>query len=112
MKLLNKLPNSIREAPGLEWAIFKKLPATLLLGTLVPLVISVSNRLLPPEGSMEQIAKHIKDVDILLIATAVTIWTAVLTIAIGCVVVILMKGPAYVADAYDMMDSETPARRS
>jgi hypothetical protein len=25
-------------------------------------------------------------------------WTAVLTLAIGCVVVMLMKGPGYVAD--------------
>ncbi len=29
-------------------------------------------------------------------------WTLVLTLAIGCVIVMLMKGPAYVADAYPM----------
>jgi hypothetical protein len=31
-------------------------------------------------------------------------WTLVLTVAIGCVIVMLMKGPAYVADAYPMQD--------
>jgi hypothetical protein len=33
-------------------------------------------------------------------------WTLVLTLAIGCVIVMLMKGPAYVADAYPI---EEPA---
>ena len=27
-------------------------------------------------------------------------WSLMLTLAIGCVIVMLMKGPAYVADAY------------
>jgi hypothetical protein len=37
------------------------------------------------------------------------LWTLVLTLAIGCAIVMLMKGPAYVADAYDMNDSDQPA---
>jgi len=111
MKLLRKLPNSVREAPGLEWVVLKKLPLTLLLGTLFPLVISLANRGFPPEGTPAQIAKHVKIVDIISIATAVTVWTAVLTVAIACFVVVVMKGPAYVADAYDLVDSESPRRR-
>jgi hypothetical protein len=35
-------------------------------------------------------------------------WALVLTLAIGCVIVMLMKGPAYVADAY-AMDEPSPA---
>jgi hypothetical protein len=35
-------------------------------------------------------------------------WTAVLTIAIGCVVVIVMKGPAYVADGLAVSHSDQP----
>lgn len=111
MKLLNKLPNTAREAPGLEWIILKKLPVTLLVGTLFPLVISLTNRFIPPQGTIIQIAKHVKIVDIVSIATAVTVWTAVLTVAIGCFVVVVMKGPAYVADAYKLADSEHPKRR-
>ena len=57
-----------------------------------------------------QIVKHIKSVDIIAIATAVTVWTAVLTVAIGCFMV-MMKGCAYVADAYERMDSERPKSR-
>ncbi len=111
MKILNKLPNSRREAPGLEWAVLKKLPLTLLIGTLFPLVISVANRLFPPQGPDIQIAKHIKLVDIISIATVVTVWTAVLTVAIACFVVVLMKGHAYVADGYELVDSEHPKVR-
>jgi hypothetical protein len=111
MKLLRKLPNSVREAPGLEWTVLKQLPAALLLGTLLPLAVSLANRFFPPQGNATQIAKHVKSVDIMAIATAVTIWTAVLTIAIGCFVVWVMKGPAYVADAYKLDDSERPRMR-
>ena len=47
-------------------------------------------------------------VDILAIATVITVWTAVFTVAIACVVVWLMKGPGYVADAYDLSDADEP----
>ena len=36
-------------------------------------------------------------------------WTLVLTVGIGCVVVMMMKGPAYVADTYPLSDSDLPA---
>ena len=108
--LLRKLPNSIREVPGMEWVILKKLPITLLAGTLIPLVISLSNRLFPHEGTAIQIVKIVKIVDILSIAIVITVWTAVFTVAIGCFVVVVMKGPGYVADAYELVDSERPRR--
>jgi hypothetical protein len=111
MKWLTKLPDSTREAPGLEWSLLRKLPLVLLLGTLVPLAISLANRAFPPDGAAVEVAKHTKTIDILCIATAVTAWTAVLTLAIGCVVVVVMKGPAYVADAYALQDAERPRRR-
>jgi hypothetical protein len=72
MKLLRKLPNSVRQPPGLEWTILKKLPLTLLVGTLFPVAISVANRFFPPQGDAAQIAKYVKSVDIMAIATAVT----------------------------------------
>ena len=36
-------------------------------------------------------------------------WTVVLTVAIGAFIVLVMKGPAYVADAYPMDEAETPS---
>lgn len=111
MPLFNKLPNSVRAAPGQEWVILKKLPMAMLAGTLIPLAISFANRAFPPAGMAAEIQKYTTMVDILSIATAVTIWAAVLAVAIGCFVVVVMKGPAYVADAYELDDSERPGPR-
>jgi hypothetical protein len=36
-------------------------------------------------------------------------WNIVLTVAIGAFMVMVMKGPAYVADAYPLEDAEAPA---
>jgi hypothetical protein len=57
------------------------------------------------------VARHIKLVDTLCIATAVIAWASVLTVAIACVVVVVMRGPAYVADAYRVEDAERPRLR-
>jgi hypothetical protein len=66
MKILNKLPNSRREPPGLEWTILKKLPKVLFAGTLIPLAISLYGRLFEQQGTVAEVAKQIKSVDIIL----------------------------------------------
>ena len=40
---------------------------------------------------------------------AITSLTAVFTVAIGAVIVFIMKGPGYVADAYEVNDAKVPA---
>ena len=101
MRLLKKL-HSRREPPGLEWVILKKLPMALLGSTLIPVCLSIGARILPYSGPAMDAAKHTKHMDITAIALGITLWIAVLTVSIGCVVVVVMKGPAYVADAYFM----------
>jgi len=108
MNFLHKLPNSRRSTPGLEWLVLKRLPAALLVGTLLPLAISLAHRLFPPNATPVEIAKHLKTVDIISMATVATIWMAAFTVAIACCVVVIMKGPAYVADSYELPDSERP----
>lgn len=108
MEILKKLPESKRQPPGLEWRILKKLPAVLLTGTLLPLVICLLIRLFPPKSMAVEIAKHTSTFDIVSIALVATLWMAAFTVAIGCVVVMIMKGPAYVADAYELPDSDQP----
>lgn len=107
MNLFNKL-HGRRAAPGLEWQILKKLPRITAVGLLIPVALSVLVRVLPPEPGIN-IAKHIKTVDIFAIAAAISFLTAVLTLAIGCVVIYIMKGPAYVADAYPLQHADHPA---
>ena len=107
MNLFNKL-HARREPPGLEWQILRKLPRVTLLGLMLPVALAILVRILPPEPGVN-LAKHIKSVDIFAIASAITFFTAVFTVAIGCIIVYIMKGPAYVADAYPLQHSDRPA---
>lgn len=109
MELFKRLHGRL-EPPGLELLILRKLPRVTLLGTLIPVVLSVLVRVLPQQASVDT-AKHIRSVDIFAIATTVTFWTAVFTVAIGCVVVHVMKGPAYVADPYPLEHADQPDTR-
>ena len=107
MDLFKKL-HGRRVPPGLEWQILRKLPRITFVGLLIPVALAVLVRVWPPQPGVD-IAKHVKSVDIFAIATTITFLTAVLTVAIGCIVVYVMKGPAYVADAYPLQHSDRPA---
>ena len=108
MDLFKTLPNSRRAVPGVERVILKKLPMVLLGGTLIPAFFSALNHAFPPDGPPSIVSRHLTSLDIFAMASAVTVWMTVLTVAIGCLIVVVMKGPAYVADAYPLPDSERP----
>ena len=100
MRALKRLPGFQRSPPGLEWALFKRLPPILLVGTAVPAALALVFWWVAP--SMPSAAEE-RDLLLLtyrLIGLVVLHWTLVFTVAIGCVIVLLMKGPAFVADAY------------
>jgi len=97
-----------REPPGLERIILRKLPLWWLGSTLVPALVAVLNRWLPREGSELDIAKQVFIVDTLCVGTVFTLWTAVFTTAIGCYVVVVMKGPHYQADSYPVEHANRP----
>ena len=105
MNLFNKLPGFVRSAPGLEQRIWQRLPAILLLGTLLPLMLAaVTHALAPavPESGASNRALLLWDYT--MIGVVVLHWMVVLTVALGCFIVRVMKGPAYVADAYPFPD--------
>ena len=93
--------------PGLEVRILKMLPRITVLGTLTILALPVIVRFWPEQPGVNA-AKHIRSVDIFAIAAEITLITAALTVAIGCVVVHIMKGPAYVADPLKVEHSDRP----
>jgi hypothetical protein len=101
MGRLNKLPGFQRSSHGLEWAIWKRLPAVLGWGSALPLAAAALLWWAAPS----QPALAAEDAGRLLLAyqlvgLVVLHGTLVLTVAIGCAIVMLMKGPAYVADPY------------
>jgi hypothetical protein len=97
MSWLNKLPNSIRSASGLEWTLWRKLPLILLVGTALPLAAAVALHLAADPTDAARL-RWLQTMDYVVAGVVFFHWTAVFTVAIGCVVVMLMKGPGYVAD--------------
>jgi hypothetical protein len=78
-----------------------------LIGTLIPVALSVIVRVLPRADGIDP-QKAVLSVDIFAFASVLTFWIGVLTVAIGCVVVAIMKGPAYVADPYPVAHANRP----
>jgi hypothetical protein len=108
MRWLNRLPDSRRSAPGLEWAIWKRLPSILLWGTVVPLALAVLAWWLAPGRSAVAEDPAALLLTFRIIGLVVLHWTLVLTLAIGCGVVMVMKGSAFVADAYPLPEQVNP----
>jgi hypothetical protein len=108
MNWLRKLPGFIQTPHGFEWNILRMMPTVCVAGTLLPALMSGLARLLITEGSATELARRIQMFDYLMIGLVVLMWTLVLTLTIGCVIVWLMKGPAYVADGYEVSHSDAP----
>ena len=103
MNLFNKLPGFVRSAPGWEQRIWQRLPAILLWGTLLPLLLAGMNRALAPAAPLPGSSESAVLLwDYMMCGVVVLHWTLVLTLALGCFIVRVMKGPAYVADAYPL----------
>jgi hypothetical protein len=97
---LNRLPGFQRSPPGRELALFKRLPAILLLGTALPISLALVFWWATPGQPSADEERKLLLLTYQLIGLVVLHWTLVFTVAIGCVIVLVMKGPAYVADAY------------
>lgn len=103
MNLFDKLPGFVQSAPGLEHLIWRRLPAILLWGTLLPLALAGLNRALAPAVSESGAAAGALLLwDYTMFGVIALHWTLVLTLGLGCFIVRVMKGPAYVADAYPL----------
>ena len=108
MNWLRKLPGFQQTPYGFEWRILRMIPTLCIAGTLLPALMSVVVRFLITGGSTTELTRRIQMFDFLMIGLVVFIWTLVLTLTIGCVIVWLMKGPAYVADGYEVSHSDAP----
>ena len=102
-KWLRKLPGYQVYEPGLERKVLHELPQFIVFGSLALALPSLLSRLLLS-------AKAQRMIDILVISTEIFFLGMVLTSAIAALIVMLSKGPAYVADEYPLMDSEKPAQ--
>jgi hypothetical protein len=102
--LLNILPGFQTCPPGAERKILRNIPLLLGLGSLLIFIPSFIGRMFAQNTYLHISAASVKMYDILGIGTLIVYWLAIFTITIGAILVSLMKGPAYVADAYPMED--------
>jgi hypothetical protein len=100
MAAMRKLPGFKRSPAGLEWRLWKRLPAILAWGTAAPLLVVVGLWWAAPAGPSAPVDPALMLWIYQLLGLIVLHWTLVLTLAIGCGIVLLMKGPAYAADSY------------
>jgi hypothetical protein len=108
MNWLQKLPNSVRSASGLEWKLWRKLPLIALLGTVLPLLgLLALYATADPQASAAQ-SRWLQMAEYFVGAVLIFHWTMVITVAIGCVIVMVMKGPGYIADSYPVSHRDQP----
>lgn len=108
MNWLQKLPGFKQTPYGFEWRLLRLMPTVCLAGTLLPGVMSLVARYIITGSSAAELARRIQLFDFLMIGLVISIWTLVLIVSIACVIVWLMKGPAYVADGYEVSHSDLP----
>lgn len=108
MPYFNKLPGFKQTPPGQERTVLRRLPKIFILGSLLLGLPSLLSRLIPWSDGEAEIASRIMTVDIYTISLIILHWTIVFTVAIAAFIIMVMKGPAYVADPYPLEDADAP----
>ena len=108
MNWLQKLPHTQRAASGFEWTIWRKLPLVTLVGTAIPLACLLMAHVLTDSGLDFVDARWLQTLDFMVMGAVLFHWSMVATVAIGCLIVMVMKGPGYVADGYPLQHSDKP----
>jgi hypothetical protein len=103
-----RLPGSRKEPPGMERLVLRRMPLMLLLGTLLPALYALAVYLLAPAtaaGTREMLSAQYAVIGVVSFH-----WMVVMVTSLFCLIVIVMKGHAVVADAYELPDAPYPAR--
>lgn len=97
MGYFNKLPGFTQTPSGFEWVLLKKIPLIFIVTGIAPCFTMLKLYLMNDTLSAEQFK-----VIYLCLGILFSLWFLVGALAIGCIVVMIMKGPAYVADPYEL----------
>lgn len=100
-----------RSPPGLEWRLFKLLPWILAAGLVLLAAGAMLARLLISGGPAWQVEAAVREVDYALVGALLIFIDLLIVAAIGCVIVLIMKGPHYSADSYELPPAERPTER-
>ena len=108
MDWLKKHTRHRSAASGLEWELLRKLPRIAVAGTVLLLLgLALLHLLAEPHLEAAQV-RRLQIIDYMVGGLIVFHWSMVGTVAIGCLIVMIMKGPAYAADGYRLSHSDRP----
>jgi hypothetical protein len=108
MSLFNRLPGFERAPAGLERALLRRLPLFAFAGIAAPMLCLLAIRLTAAWANSDAAGKLAMTFEIALTSVSILYWTIVFTVVLGCLIVVIAKGPAYVADAYPLPDADAP----
>jgi hypothetical protein len=111
MDPFKKLPGYHKAPAGLERQILRLIPKVFLVGTVLIVLPSVITRIWTMDDAPWMVSKFISTIDIYAFALLAVLWTGLFTTGVGAFTVMVMKGPAYVADAYPLPDADKPRTR-
>lgn len=95
--------------PGLESRILRQIPLAALGGSLAPLLYLAWAHLSLPGANPFEAVRHLHEVEIRVVSFLILHWTVLLTVALACVIVAVMKGPVRHADSYPVADRDSPS---
>ncbi|PLC53573.1 hypothetical protein CR155_12150 [Pollutimonas nitritireducens] len=110
MSIFNILPGYVRTPPGLERVILRRMPRAFAIGTVALGLPSLTVRLAQWIAGGDEWAVLVSAIDICALSVFFLYWQICLFLTLSAFIVMVMKGPAYVADAYPLQDAETPGR--
>ncbi len=90
------------------WVVASITPPIRAAGTALPLAALAVVHAIWGDDASAATERLVRMADFATVALISLHWSLMLAVAIGCVIVMLMKGPAYVADAYEMPHSDRP----
>lgn len=108
MSLFNRLPGFERAPDGLEWTLIRSLPLMAFAGAAIPLLCVLATRLAAAWASNDAVARVAMTIEFALASLTILYCTIVFTSALGSLIVVTAKGPAYVADASLLPDADAP----
>jgi hypothetical protein len=110
MKLFHKLPGFPASPPGMERPVLRAMPRVLIWSVILLGLPSLLVRSVAWPATEQEIARLTSTVDIYALALLMLHVNVVVFITIYAVIIMVMKGPGYVADAYPLQDADEPAR--
>ena len=102
----NRLPGFQRSPAGIERRLLRALPRLTVIGSLLLSAPALLSRVLVGLDLLLIDSAQSGLIDIYVIGLVILHWTVMLTVGIGAFIVMVMKGPAYVADPYPLNEAD------